>query len=98
MQSTSELGGSAAPRLSICRCRAGGGGRADSQPVRPSKPCFGTHGLCLAAGRRVVRRGTTTEPPPITRGNTMSSDAIVLLKADHKEIRRLFREFQAAGD
>lgn len=27
----------------------------------------------------------------------MSSDAIVLLKADHKEIR-LFREFQAAGD
>jgi hemerythrin superfamily protein len=28
----------------------------------------------------------------------MSSDAIVLLKADHKEIRRLFREFQAAGN
>jgi hemerythrin superfamily protein len=28
----------------------------------------------------------------------MSSDAIVQLKADHKEIRRLFREFQAAGD
>ena len=28
----------------------------------------------------------------------MSSDAIVLLKADHKEIRRLFREFEAAGD
>lgn len=28
----------------------------------------------------------------------MSSDAIVLLKADHKEVRRLFREFQAAGD
>jgi hemerythrin superfamily protein len=28
----------------------------------------------------------------------MSSDAIVMLKADHKEIRRLFREFQAAGD
>jgi hemerythrin-like domain-containing protein len=28
----------------------------------------------------------------------MSSDAIVLLKADHKEIRRRFREFQAAGD
>lgn len=27
----------------------------------------------------------------------MSSDAIVLLKADHKEIRRLFREYQAAG-
>ena len=28
----------------------------------------------------------------------MSSDAIILLKADHKEIRRIFREFQAAGD
>ncbi|MDT4950229.1 MAG: hypothetical protein QOJ37_2824 [Pseudonocardiales bacterium] len=28
----------------------------------------------------------------------MSSDAIVLLKADHKEIRQLFRKFEAAGD
>lgn len=28
----------------------------------------------------------------------MSTDAIVLLKQDHKEIRSLFREFQAAGD
>jgi hemerythrin superfamily protein len=28
----------------------------------------------------------------------MSSDAIVMLKSDHKEIRGLFREFQAAGD
>lgn len=28
----------------------------------------------------------------------MPSDAIVLLKADHKEIRRVFREFQAAGE
>jgi hemerythrin superfamily protein len=27
----------------------------------------------------------------------MSTDAIVLLKNDHKEIRRLFREFQQAG-
>ena len=27
----------------------------------------------------------------------MSNDAIVLLKNDHKEIRRLFREFAAAG-
>jgi hemerythrin superfamily protein len=52
-------------------------------------------GLCLAAKGRVERR---TGPSPITRGNTMSSDAIVILKADHKEIRRLFREFQAAGD
>jgi len=28
----------------------------------------------------------------------MSTDAIVLLKDDHKEIRRLFREFENAGD
>ena len=28
----------------------------------------------------------------------MSSDAIVVLKADHKEIRALFRKFQTAGD
>src|ERR1700745_1952547 len=28
----------------------------------------------------------------------MSSDAIVVLKADHKKIRDLFRKFQAAGD
>ena len=30
--------------------------------------------------------------------SSMSSDAIVVLKADHKEIRNLFRKFQAAGD
>jgi hemerythrin-like domain-containing protein len=28
----------------------------------------------------------------------MSTDAIVLLKEDHKEIRRLFREFEKAGE
>ena len=28
----------------------------------------------------------------------MSTDAIVQLKADHKELRRLFREFGRAGD
>ena len=28
----------------------------------------------------------------------MTTDAIVLLKDDHKEIRRLFRQFQRAGD
>ncbi|NMH96215.1 hemerythrin domain-containing protein [Pseudonocardia acidicola] len=28
----------------------------------------------------------------------MSTDAIVLLKQDHKEIRKLFRDFQAAGE
>jgi hemerythrin superfamily protein len=33
-----------------------------------------------------------------SEGDIMPHDAIVLLKADHKEIRRLFKEFQAAGD
>lgn len=28
----------------------------------------------------------------------MSTDAIVLLKADHKEVRQLFRQFRAAGE
>jgi hemerythrin-like domain-containing protein len=28
----------------------------------------------------------------------MSTDAIVILKADHKEIRSLFRQFEAAGE
>jgi hemerythrin superfamily protein len=28
----------------------------------------------------------------------MPTDAIVLLKADHKEVRRLFRQFEAAGE
>jgi hemerythrin-like domain-containing protein len=28
----------------------------------------------------------------------MPTDAIVLLKADHKEIRRLFRQFESAGE
>jgi hemerythrin-like domain-containing protein len=28
----------------------------------------------------------------------MSTDAIVMLKADHKEIRKAFREFEAAGE
>jgi hemerythrin superfamily protein len=28
----------------------------------------------------------------------MSTDAIVLLKADHKEIKKLFREFEQAGE
>jgi hypothetical protein len=28
----------------------------------------------------------------------MSTDAIVLLQADHQQIKKVFREFQAAGD
>ena len=28
----------------------------------------------------------------------MSSDAIVLLKADHKEVKAVFKQFQQAGE
>ncbi len=34
----------------------------------------------------------------LPEGSAVSSDAIVLLKADHQQIRRLFREFQAHGN
>ena len=34
----------------------------------------------------------------LPRRTLVSTDAIVLLKADHKEIKKVFREFQAAGD
>jgi hemerythrin superfamily protein len=44
----------------------------------------------LAGSRRCI--------PSESRGSSVSSDAIVVLKADHKEIRNLFRKFQAAGD
>jgi hemerythrin superfamily protein len=43
-------------------------------------------------------------PVPVYTGHrvgtavAMSTDAIVLLKADHKEVKRLFREFEKAGE
>jgi hemerythrin-like domain-containing protein len=33
-----------------------------------------------------------------TRRHPISTDAIVMLKDDHKQIRKVFRDFQAAGD
>ena len=33
-----------------------------------------------------------------TRRHHISTDAIVMLKDDHKQIRKVFRDFQAAGD
>jgi iron-sulfur cluster repair protein YtfE (RIC family) len=30
-------------------------------------------------------------------GSVMSNDAIVLLKSDHKEVRKLFRQFEKAS-
>src|SRR5215213_3936712 len=44
----------------------------------------------------VAMMGTPPRPPR-PREAPMSSDAIVLLKQDHQEIRRVFREFQQAG-
>jgi hemerythrin-like domain-containing protein len=35
---------------------------------------------------------------PTLKEVPVSTDAIVLLKNDHKEVRRLFREFEAAGE
>jgi hemerythrin-like domain-containing protein len=32
------------------------------------------------------------------QGDAMSTDAIVLLKADHKEVQRVFRDFEKAGE
>jgi hemerythrin-like domain-containing protein len=61
-----------------------------------------------ASCRRKRRRWRLGADPGVVSGgkaptsrrdrSIMTSDAIVLLKADHKEIRRLFREFQGAGD
>jgi hemerythrin-like domain-containing protein len=42
--------------------------------------------------------GNRRQMPKRAGRSSMSSDAIVILKADHKEIRNLFREFRAAGD
>jgi hypothetical protein len=50
--------------------------------------------------RGVWRRGWRVPRLDTQRAgrNDMSSEAIVVLKADHKDIRNLFRKFQAAGD
>src|SRR5215213_8511720 len=45
----------------------------------------------------VAMMGTPPRPPR-PREAPMSSDAIVLLKQDHQEIRRVFRELQQAGE
>jgi hemerythrin-like domain-containing protein len=49
----------------------------------------------------VVRPGTTKPPlaeASSTEENGMSTDAIVLLKDEHKEIRKAFRAFEGLGD
>src|SRR4051812_47550694 len=49
----------------------------------------------VAVSTRSAAGTSLAEPTP---GGTMSSDAIVLLKEDHKEIKKAFREFEKAGD
>src|SRR5215212_4137765 len=67
-------------------------------------------GSRLPRGRRITGRasGTDLQPagrarspargPTPPRGHTMSTDAIVLLKKDHQEMRKLFRGFEKAGE
>ena len=45
-------------------------------------------------------RGVYDAPLPLSQKGPlrMSTDAIVLLKQDHKEIRKLFRDFEQTGD
>ncbi len=41
----------------------------------------------------------TTKPRPSARARSETTrDAIALLKADHREVERLFAEFEKAGD
>jgi hypothetical protein len=53
----------------------------------------------LLAGLARSGRRALNEPSAQRAGrSSMSSDAIVVLKTDHKEIGTLFRKFQSAGD
>jgi hemerythrin superfamily protein len=40
----------------------------------------------------------TTSRPRTARSSSQSTDAIVVLKTDHREIKKLFADFQKAGD
>src|SRR5690349_14337999 len=94
------------PRLRIWRCwpRCGTAWRTSSRGPDP-------HSLCRAASpREAVAATAQSEPsgsialsagwpaPRETRSHRMSTDAIVMLKDDHKLIRRAFRDFEDAGD
>ena len=45
-----------------------------------------------------IRRLPLAAQPTRSTRTAASTDAITLLKADHKEIRRLFADFEKAGD
>jgi hemerythrin-like domain-containing protein len=56
---------------------------------------MGTHRRPTADGRWASAPHLTRD---LTQGEPVSTDAIVMLKNDHKEIKRLFRSFEKAGD
>src|SRR6478735_1867669 len=72
-------------------------GTASGSPVARTEvrpPCLGEG----ASGRSTgTPRPVRPAPADPYRGVDMSQDAIVMLKADHKEVRGLFREFQKAS-
>jgi hemerythrin superfamily protein len=62
------------------------------------------HGRETASGRQAGDQGLSTlvagtgaTPDRPTEGASVSTDAIVLLKNDHKTIKKLFKQFQSAG-
>src|ERR1051325_9102728 len=92
-----------------CSRRAAAGGTHHIPPagragprLLPAALCPMRDGTLRTAGDRncVWRRPGRVAGADVQRSGRgrMSSDAIVVLKADHKEIRALFRKFQAAGD
>ena len=60
----------------------------------PPRPLAWTEHDPGGAWRTGYRSGQSPDP----QENPMSTDAIVLLKADHKEIRKVFTDFEKAGE
>jgi hemerythrin superfamily protein len=46
----------------------------------------------------LVARTGAGMPPPIHQEVSMAKDAVALIKADHRKVEQLFREFEEAGD
>src|SRR3954454_18448389 len=78
-----------------CAGRVGGG-----RPGRAPRACARrSGGVCCTPPRPAGTEYPPTSFGLVSHGNRsgMSTDAIVLLKEDHKRIRKLFKDFQAAG-
>jgi hemerythrin superfamily protein len=75
------------------------GGIRRSAAVLPSLPrAPATDKLKLPPVHLLTGHGYEETPCHPTKERAMSTDAIVLLKNDHKEIRKVFKQFQDAGD